>query len=285
MRNALAACVIYLILCCIPLHAEEVRFDGGWLDCTWSVDSQYLTIQAGIDDSSTPAETYMWVLTVYSHRFEDGLFAWQIHYSEDIDSVLVLPNDFLTARHFTTEHLGIEAELAVSGTELNLRLPILGAIPRLVVAGDLIELHALWIQQEPLISMRVPAPENLAILQMGGGASIPGSENETVSTSPLPEVDRFEQGQPISHQFVLQGQPAPEVLQRIVLSYTLMRIHETQANEFVRFAHISYDFATDIYSYTIDTSRLEPGWYSLLIGSSNSELSYRTELAIIDPME
>ncbi len=285
MRTALAACLVYLTLCCIPVCAEEVRFNGGWLDCTWSLDSHYLMIQAGIDDSSIPADTYMWVLTVYSHRFEDGLFAWQIHYSEDIDSVLVLPNDFLTARHFTTLQLGIEVELAVSGTELRLRLPIHGTIPRLIVAGDLIELHALWIQQESLISMRVPAPENLAVIQMGGGASIPASESETISTSPLPEVDRFEQGQPISHQFTLQGTPAPDVLQRIVLSYTLMRLHENQASEFVRFAHISYDFDTNIYSYTIDTSRLEPGRYSLLIGSSNSELSYRMELEIIGRIE
>lgn len=285
MRTVLTACAIYLTLCCIPVCAEEVLFDGGWLDCTWSFDSQYLTIRAGIDDSTTPAETYMWVLTVYSHRFEDGLFAWQIHYSEDIDSVLVLPNDFLTARHFTTLQLGIDAELAGSGTEVSLRLPIHGAIPHLVVAGDLIELHALWVQQEPLISMRVPAPENLAVIQMGGGASIPASESETISTSPLPDVDRFEQGQPISQQFVLQGTPTPDVLQRIVLSYTLMRLHETRDNEFVRFAHISYDFETNIYSYAIDTSRLEPGRYSLIIGSSNSELSYQMELEIVGLIE
>ena len=285
MRTALAACAIYLVLCCIPLYAEEVRFEGGWLDCTWSLDSQYLTIQAGIDDSSTPAETHMWVLTVYSHRFEDGEFAWQLHYSEDIDSVLVLPNDFLTARHFTTLQLGIDIESHEPGSKLSLRIPSQGPLPGLVAAGDLIELHALWIQQPPLVAMHVPAPEVLAEQQAGGGASIPESESGKMSSSPLPTRYRYEQGEPISHQFILEKSPESDGIQRIVLSYTLMRVHENRADEFARFAHISYDFDTGIYSYTIDTSGLELGRYSLLIGFSNSALSSRIELEIVDSKE
>jgi hypothetical protein len=227
----------------------------------------------------------MWVLTVYSHRFEDGIFAWQIHYSETIDSVLVLPNDFLTARNFTTEQLGIEAELAASGASLSLRLPILGAIPRLIGDGDLIDLHALWIQQEPLISMILPGPEGLAILPAGGGASVPASESEPVSTSMLPDVGVFVQGQPISHQFALQDPLATDGLQRLVLSYTLMRLHDDRSSEFARFAHVLYNFDTALYSYTIDTSALEPGHYRLLIGASNSSSSYQMELEIVPSSE
>jgi len=233
MRIALTAFAAYLILCCIPLVAEEVRFDEGWLDCTWTLDSQYLEIRAGIDDSSIPSETHMWVLTVHTHRFEDGVFAWQLHYSEDIDSVLVIPNDFLTARHFTTLQLGIEIEFHELGNELSLRIPSQGPLPRLVAEGDLIELHALWIQQQPLASMRIPLLDNLAAQQAGGGASVPGEETQTISSSPLPSLHIYEQGESISHQFVLEKPSEPDDIQRVVLSYTLMRVHEHRANEFV----------------------------------------------------
>ena len=281
MRAALAACAVYLTLCCIPSYAEEVRFNGGWLDCTWSLDSQYLTIQAGIDDSSTPAGTYMWVLTVYSHRFEDGVFAWQLHYSEDVDSVLVLPNDFLTARHFTTLQLGIDIESHEPGSELTLRIPIQGPLPGLVATGDLIELHALWIQQPPLVAMHVPAPDEvLAEQQAGGGASTPDSESGKMPSSPLPTRYRYEQGEPISHQFILADSPESDEIQRIVLSYTLMRVHEGRADEFARFAHIPFDLETETYSYIIATTGLPPGIYRLLIGSSNAVLMFRMELEI-----
>jgi len=280
MRTALAACVIYLFLFCIPLLAEEVQFDGGWLDCTWSLDSQYLTIQAGIDDSSTPVETYMWVLTVYSHRFEDGVFAWQLHYSEDVDSILVLPNDFLTARHFTTLQLGIEIKSNEPGSDLSLRIPSQGPLPRLVAAGDLIELHALWIQQPPLVAMHVPAPEVLAKQQAGGGASISESESGKISSSPLPTRYRYEQGEPISHQFILEESPESDEIQRIVLSYTLMRVHEGRADEFARFAHVPFDIETETYSYRIDTTGLMPGIYRLIIGSTNTTLMFQIELEI-----
>ena len=287
MRSALVTCfavVGVLGLLCIPVYAEELSFDGGSLTYVWSGDMQDFTIQATINRLSPPSETHTWILTLYSHRFEDGVFAWQLHFSETIDSVLVLPNDFLTARHFTTAQLGIEVQLSMLGNQLTLRLPTVGTIPHLVAVGDLIELHALWIQQAPLVSVRVPAPDALSDAPAGGGASFPDSNGGAISTSPLPEADRFEQGLPISHQFTLQEQPAPDSVQRIVLSYTLMRLHEDQANEFARFAHISYDFDSASYYYTIDTSRLAPGKYSLLIGSSNSDLSYRMELEIVDPI-
>lgn len=280
MRTTLAACAIQLILCCIPLCAEEVQFQGGWLDCTWSQDAQYLEIRAGIDEPLSPSEAHMWVLTVYGHRFEDGIFAWQLHYSEDLDSVLVLPNDFLTARHFTTAQLGIGIESQELSSELTVRIPSQGPLPMLAAPGDLIEMHALWIQQPPLVSMLIPVLDNLASQQAGGGATTPGREAQAMSTSPLPTRHRYEQGELISHQFIIEKTPDSDETQRIVLSYSLLRVHHDGPDEFARFSHIPFDFETETYLYEIDTTGLPPGTYRLLIGSANTALTFRMDLEI-----
>ncbi|MCK5828478.1 hypothetical protein KAH43_08150, partial [Candidatus Bipolaricaulota bacterium] len=219
-----------------------------------------------------------------SHRFEDGIFAWQIHYSETVNSVLVLPSDFLTARHFTTEQLGIEAELSASGHELVLRVPILGAIPHLIAGGDLIELHALWIQQAPLTTIMLSSPGG-AVLPAGGGSALPEQGSDPVTMTLFPDVDHYVQGQSILHSFILASGPESGEAPRIVLSYTLMRLRDDQTSEFVRFAPVSYDVDTHTYSYTIETDTLEPGHYSLRIGSANSDLSARMEFWVSSPTE
>jgi len=284
MRIQLVCCMVLLSLLCLPVSADDLQFNGGWITCSWSNDSQFVTIQAAVDEASPPSATHMWVLTVYSHRFEDGIFAWQIHYSETINSVLVLPSDFLTARHFTIEQLGIEAELSASGHELILHVPISGAIPRLIAGGDLIELHALWIQQAPLTAIMLSSLGE-AVLPAGGGASLPELRNHPVSTSLFPDVDHYVQGQSILHSFILTSKPESGEDPRIVLSYTLMRLHDDQTSEFVRFAPIPYDFDSGTYSYVIETGNLESGHYSLVIGSANSDLSVRMEFWITSPSE
>jgi hypothetical protein len=50
----------------------------------------------------------------------------------------------------------------------------------------------------------------------------------------------------------------------------------------VRFAHISYDAETGIYSFSIETSTLVPGLYRLLIGSADGEMSYHMDLSIVE---
>jgi len=128
--------------------------------------------------------------------------------------------------------------------------------------------------------MRIPLLDNLAAQQAGGGASVPGEETQTISSSPLPSLHIYEQGESISHQFVLEKPSEPDDIQRVVLSYTLMRVHEHRANEFVKFAHVSFDFETEMYSYEIDTAELPPGIYRLLIESSNTALAFQMELEI-----
>jgi hypothetical protein len=284
-------------LLALTTYALDVPFDNGLLRINWSADGHYVTIDTRSDIPTDEDRTHVWILTVYGHRFVDGIFAWQIHYSEDINSVLVLPNDFLTARNFTTEQLGITAELSETGDRLSLRVPLLGTIPNLIAAGDLIEVHALWIQQEPLLSTTLSAPDILGFLPadgatsdisdmaidlpVGGGAAIAASEEGFASSDLVPIADHFIQGTPVSHQFTLQD--AADGIPRVVLSYTLMRLLNEGARELARFAHVPYDFDTGYYSYSIDTTTLKPGSYILLINSSNSSLADQLKLEIISP--
>jgi hypothetical protein len=297
MRNALSLAIVIAGLLVLTTYALDVPFDDGLLRIEWSADGQYVTIETRSDIPTDEDRAHVWILTVYGHRFTDGIFAWQIHYSEDIDSVLVLPNDFLTARNFTTEQLGITAELSETGDRLSLRVPLLGTIPNLIVVGDLIEVHALWVQQEPLLSTTLSAPETSAILPsdgdtsvhsdmeidlpVGGGAAIADSDMGFTSSDLIPNGDHFIQGTPISHQFALQA--TADGLPRIVLSYTLMRLHTDGPRELTRFAHVPYDFDTGLYSYSIDTTTLKPGSYVLLLNSSDSSLAAQLKLEIIAP--
>lgn len=305
MRKTTSLCAILLGLLLLTVHAEDVPFDNGGVSIHWSTDGQFVTILSTTDVAPAEGESHVWILTVYSHRFSDGLFAWQLHYSEGMDSVLVLPNDFLTARHFTTEQLGIEATLSDTGDRLSLRVPTQGTIPNLITAGDQIEIHALWIQQPSLVSLTIPIPGALATALPSGGAggavdnqdlenspspaidavSDPDSDVESLSTSLVPDTTSYVQGEPLAHCFAPAKQLSSDGPNRIVLSYTLFRLHDDQATEFVRFAPVSYDFDTGTYAYTINTDNLKPGHYRLLIDSSNSDLSARMEFWLVSPVE
>lgn len=271
MRTTLFTFVVFC-LCLLGACAEEVAFDGGTLSVTWSEDNDWLVLEAAID--STDVESHVWVLTAIARRFEDGVFAWQLHVSETMDSVIVLPNDFLTARHFSTAQLGIETVLTPGGHGLAVRIPSDGPILRFIAPGDALELHALWVQQAPLVKAVVPPT---AVADAGGGGA--GMPADGVASSPLPRDTTVRQGEEIAHRFVLSSDTGDGM--RVVLSYTLMRLHDDQPSEFARFAHIEFDPATAEYAYSIDTSSLPAGAYRLIIGSSDGALSYRAELTIV----
>jgi len=261
---------------CLDLGAGEVTFVGGHAELSWSAEGGWLEIEAAVANGD--ADTHVWVLTVSTRRFDDGLFAWQLHLSETVDSVLVLPNDFLTARHFSTAQLGIATALSPDGCGLVIRIPTDGPIPNFVAPGDVIELHALWIQQAPLASVVVAPVNTLAVGPAGGGGDAAVTDP---ATSPLPTATVYRRGEPIAHRFVLVNPPADEDGSRVVLSYTLMAVHDGRASEFARFAHITYDAATGTYSYSIDTTSLAAGAYRLLIGSSNGTLATQIDLSIV----
>ncbi len=271
----LGATLLLLILCCASPGAEEVTFVGGHAELSWAAEGGWLEIDAAVANGE--ADAHVWVLTVTTRRFDDGLFAWQLHLSEAVDSVLVLPNDFLTARHFTTDQLGIETALSPDGCELVVRIPTNGPIPNFVAPGDVIEFHALWIQQPPLASVVVAAADTVAVGPAGGGGD---AVNTDPAASPLPTATAYRQGDPIAHCFVLPDSPDHEDGSRAVLSYTLMAVRDGRASEFARFAHITYDAATGTYAYSIDTSSLAAGAYRLLIGSSDGTLATQMDLSI-----
>ncbi len=289
MRMRCLIWVALLALLHVPVVAGSIAFAGGGATVSWSSDTQLMMIEAWLDTTTPDVQSHVWILTIDSQRFADGIFAWQLHYSEAMDSVVVLPNDFLTVRHFTTAQLGIDVELLDSGQRLRVRIPVNGAIPHLIAEGDQIELHALWIQQAPLLATLVPLL-NDTIASAGGGASLPEAQptvsetqSASISTSLVPEISDYVQGVPIVHRFALADSTATEEANRVVLSYTLMRIHDGQASEFVRFSHIPYDSSSHEYAYAIETANLSPGLYRLLIDSSNSSLSARMDIEITAP--
>jgi hypothetical protein len=279
MRSLALIALCLSLLTCVTF-AEEFEFDGGRLDATWEPDRQILWVEITL--GIVPADSHMWVLTVAAHRFGDGVFAWQMHYSESMDSVLILPNDFLTARNFTTEQLGIEAMFEPKEGRLTLGVPSGDVIPRLIAPGDQLEIHALWVQQEPLVAFAVPVYGPNSTLPAGGGANS-DEGTASISMAPLPLDDHYAQGEPITHRFRLPQDVRSEDGARVVLSYTLMRIHDDRAAEFARFAHIAYSVDEDTYFYQIDTTTLPVGPYRLMIDSANSVYSDRMDLVIEPP--
>jgi len=243
------------------------------IECIWD-EAEGLDLNVWVDPAID--EDAMWVLTVLCTRFEDGLFAWQLHVSSTLDSLLVLPNDFLTARHFTTAQLGITVHADVFQGHLALHVPIDTPIPRLIAPGDVIELHALWIQQAPIAV--IPVVTNDVSL---AAASVAGSGGGLLPPdSFLPAMRSFAQGEPLVHHFVPDLQPLRPPFDRLVLSYTLMRLPDDLPPQLVRFSPIAYDEATGSYRYEIDTTMLAPGRYRLIIGATNANLTERAEFVV-----
>ena len=73
MRIAIAPSGLLVGLLCLTAYAEEVHFDGGQLSVIWSTDEQYMTIQLMSNVPLSEAESRVWILTIYSHRFDDGV--------------------------------------------------------------------------------------------------------------------------------------------------------------------------------------------------------------------
>jgi hypothetical protein len=49
-------------------------------------------------------------------------------------------------------YLRVEVVASDPGRSLSLRTPRFGPIPELVAPGDAIEVHALWLQQQPIVT-------------------------------------------------------------------------------------------------------------------------------------
>lgn len=280
MRGCAISVLAWVILATgfsLSALGSDLSFEGG--DALLRVDAgtggAELTLTAA--GTETPAP-HTWVITVEAGRFEDGIFGWQLHFSEGHDSVLVIPNDFLTARVFTTAQLGMEIREHVPGTKLVLFLPSDGPIPNLLAQGDRVTIHALWLQQDPLGTMQVEEDLSASAVAGGGASMEARDESETY----LPVAAQFRQGELIRHAFRTPPDDGTAREASDAASYSLLRIHDQDAVEFIRFSHIPYDAGTGMYTYEIPTDRLAPGLYRLIVWT---EAGNRTEQGEIEILE
>jgi len=258
----------------LTAQTERIPFDEGEIEFGWNEGGVFL-VDVRLNEGELPA-TATWVMTLLADRFADGVFAWQLHTSEGFESLLVIPNDFLTIRNFLPAALDIEIVRSNAEGRIEIRIPRKGPIPNLVSPGDRVRIHALWIRSEPLVEFAVPERGEAA----GGGGSAKGKGPRT---DPLPEERVFYRGETIENSFVLIDPETGKPRMYVAASYSLLRLREGEADQFLRFAQIAQDPDTGIFSYEIDTTRLTAGEYRLIISIGTGDESSEKVVEIIDP--
>jgi len=243
--------------------AEQVTFSGGRLDIGWD-ESTVLHLRIELDEASAVEGTHTWVLTDLAHRFDDGVFAWQLHVSEEHQSLLVVPNDFLMITSFTFEQLGVELVAHETGRTLELRIPCSNPIPSLVVPGDRLEVHALWRQMAPIAIVNVPS-DGEAGIAVGGGGGL--GTVELPSADPLPWRDSYTIGETIRNRFVVIDSETGSPDLWASASCSLIQI-ENGASNFRRYLLIPREPQTGIFELEIETGDLPPGTYDLYVWTS-----------------
>jgi len=259
-------------------------FPEGRLEILWEGEVTCLVRVEIESESEKDSESRVWVLTVIAERFVDGVFAWQIHFDASRSSVLVIPNDFLTSRLFSLSQLGITASSESTG-QLALSVPRNRLIPNLIAPGDRLQVHALWVQQEPLVSFVVPPFQGEAIVVgpagEGGGA---GASTLAATGDCLPAQAAFLQGEPIEHRFVVVDEVSGAIDVLAHASCALLRSDGGESGEVLAYEILVCD-ETGVFALRIDTTGLPSGEYELLVWTSASTDAYRKRLEIIQPEE
>lgn len=238
------------------------QFPAGSLDVTWSDDGR-LSVEVALDVRPPSGASLMWVVTVNALRFAQGIHAWQLHLSPTHQSVVVVPNDFLVTQRFSFEQLGIRVGTHEPGLRLELSIPRAGAIADLVVPGDTLAVHALWLQQEPLASVAVPEPV----------ARIPYVPTQTV----------YVRGTAIEHAFSLVDEATGSPVVAGSATIGLLRVVEGKADEIVRYIYREPDASTGLLTYEFDTTKLTPGRYALVLWVQPADVTVRHEVEIVEP--
>ena len=253
MKRAAFLAVVLVVASSAVALATTADFPGGTLDVSW-VDDAMLSIGVALDAATpqTSSEPLVWVLTVNAFRFGDGIHSWQLHLSTTHASVVVIPNDFLVTQQFALGQLHIDASASEPGKVLSLLVPRTGPIPELIAPGDTVEVHALWIQQEPLATLEVPEP---APAGAGGGDADAASGSATC----VPSQTVYAQGLPIRHAFALVNPETGAPVDRGSARIALVRVSEGAADELVSYLYLEPDPATGLVAYEFDTSNLVPG--------------------------
>ena len=260
----------------------------------WEEDGVCVLSVSVPEDSASDG---VWVITLLADRYEDGIFAWQLHWSPEQANVVVLPNDFLTSRAFLLEQLGIATE--ISADRWNLRIPRHGAIPELIAPGDTLRVHALWLQQDPIGSIVVPEVDLAAADPAGAGGvqppeplseqpdapvTEPETADEVPSNAPLPAQSIYAIGEPITHRFIPVD---PETgIPRIGAhaTATLMQVFKDKPPDLQIYKILQPD-ADGVLDLRIETANLAAGTYELYVWISGEEHAHsmRLELMLSDP--
>jgi hypothetical protein len=254
--------------------AETTAFPGGTLDVLWS-DEATLSLRVVLDASApqTASTTaLMWVVTVHASRFADGITSWQLHLSPTYASVVVIPNDFLATQRFTLEQLRVEVAASDPGRSLSLRIPRYGSIPELVAPGDAIEVHALWLQQAPIVTACLPDIEP----EGAGGGGREGGGDKLV---PPQQICTF--GATIRHEFVLMDPATERPALEGAVRVGLVRIRGEGAGELVRYLFCEADPKTGVVMYEIDTTGLVAGTYEIIVHATPGTTE-RQRIEILD---
>ena len=260
--------------------AEELSLEGGSVEIGWE-DVSVLVLRVLFDEPAGAIEgTRTWVVTDLARRFVDGVFAWQLHFSETQENVLVIPNDFLMTRSFSFEELGVEIVTHEPGRELTIRIPRSTLIPNLVVPSDIIEVHALWKQMPPIVTLSVPTLETLVAGAGGGGRS---EDNASApSAEPFPQRSAYTAGETIRHRFVSID---PETgVQDLWASATCeIILYENERLIIMRHFTIPKDPETGVFELTIETAGFVAAVYDLCIWISTNGSAVHKQVEIREP--
>lgn len=264
-------------------------FAGGRADVLWD-DADVLSVRVALNDPPPEdALSLMWVVTVLADRFADGILAWQLHLSPTHESVVVIPNDFLTARSFPLAALGIEVVEHDAGQTLHIRIPRRAPILEFIAPGDRLEVHALWVQQEPLVTSRIPDSAG------GGGTAVAAedvhaedegaAESEALTAVPVPLLDVWPRGEALRHAFLLLDPRDGSVVAWGAATIAFLRIDEEGNPEIVEYLYRTPDPETGKIEYAFETSDLEEGVYEIIVWTSVSAESARRRIRIAAPDE
>jgi hypothetical protein len=238
-------------------EAEMTGFPGGTLDILWA-DEATLVVHVVLDTPApqTTSAALMWVVTVHAARFADGITSWQLHFSPTYASVVVIPNDFLATQRFTLEQLRVEVVASDPGRSLSLRIPRSGPIPALVVPGDAIEVHALWLQQQPIVTAFLPDVEP----EGAGGGEPEGGRDRLI---PIETV--YILGATIRHEFVLMDPATKQPALDGAALVGFVRIGGDGADELVQYLYCEASPESGAVTYEIDTTGLAAGMYEIIV--------------------
>jgi len=275
MRGA-CLCLVVLLFSCVSCGAETVVMEDGTVDVAWEAGVVSAILRIHLDSSDPPAgTTATWVITNSAQRFQNGIYAWQLHFGDD-PNVLVIPNDFLMTRRFTFTQLGIEVLAHEHARELVLRIPRDGTIPNLILPGDSMDIHALWLQMEPLTTLSIPSFGEVATA--GGGAETEGNPALLAppSDDPLPEQSIYVVGEPIEHCFVVVDPDTGELNPWATAQCEVVRCSGNRA--IIAQFQIPRNSETGAFELLIDTTSYVPGDYDLCIWASTIIVCKRIEI-------